>query len=97
VVCQLPLLANGREAYCHHQSQSWFTAGNEGKFLAMNVNGLSAISFCISCPTDGNKNATNFCLSHRNSFFDKFKEQVPSKFKNKISAVQRERKIFRLI
>jgi hypothetical protein len=60
-----------------------------GKLSAMNVNGLSAISLCIGRPVDTNKPyisaETGFLL---------LKEQIPFKFKNKISAMHCEKKIF---
>jgi hypothetical protein len=34
-----------REAYCRYKSQNWFPAGNAGKLSAMDLNGLSVISY----------------------------------------------------
>jgi hypothetical protein len=71
------------EAYCCYKLQNRFPARNVGKLSAINVSGISAISFCGGCPRDKNEPRI-FALSKESSFCQ---EQVSFKLKNKISVV----------
>jgi hypothetical protein len=44
-----------QEAYCCYKSQNRFPAGNAGKLSAVDLNGLSTISYCSGRPIELDK------------------------------------------
>ncbi len=84
-------ISQDRKAYCCYKSQNRFLAGNVGKLSAMLWELVFRYKFfAAGAPCVGE--ATYFSWSRWNMFFLQFREQAPFKLKNKISAVQCDKK-----